>query len=545
MKAMKEFIKIFFIFSCLFSYTISHDCTPSTGFNCNSDSGNSNCKYIYPNSCEECIGITSYYTFSGSTCLDECTGDKIIVTTKECTSADLMSSGLFYQLGDVYFTSDPSNANIECATSKVCKCKNYYYITYESGKKKYHCFSSTDSDIPTILSTYNHYNYKTKEFFSGTTCPDDIPITKQETIGGSVTRCSDKCLDDEFYNYNSGTESCTGSCTGTGYGAYIVNGVKKCVKCADVDLYNKDGICVTLDKCSFYSGSTCYTACGVTTLTYHNYGSKECISGCATTGEYKYSDDTNKICYKKEQCDFIVISGTSNLCYFGSCPSGNTKHSFDSNICLPSCPSDKSYYKSGDNNICYPSCLTIPGGDYIYELDNYECKNSVTSTECPFYHIKNDGVKRCYLRSDCISKGYKYFIDQECRENCDGYYKMDDKEGSGASALSFTKCYENLEKAKQDLDVVYYNTNLKRCWKAFPTDTQYYIKGGTGQYEIVLECDNYYYENTGDSNKLYCTDDCLSKSLFFKGLSLMVPSLNTLLGLTIGICNNSFRSDLI
>ena len=390
MKAMKEFIKIFFIFSCLFSYTISHDCTPSTGtgFNCNSASGNLNCKYIYPNSCEECIDITSYYTFRGSTCFNECTGDKIIDETKECTSADLMSSGLFYQLGDVYFTSDPSNANIECATSKVCKCKNYYYITYESGKKKYHCFSSTDSDISTILSTYNHYNYKTKEFFSGTTCPDDIPITKQETIGGSVTRCSDKCLDGELYNYNSGTESCTDSCTGTGYGAYIVNGVKKCVNCEDVDLYKLGTNCVTLDKCSFYYDSTCYTACGedgITSYPYHNYGSKECISGCATTGEYIYADTTNKICYKKEQCDFIDISGTGNLCYFGSCPStGNTFHSFDSNICLSSCPSDKKYHINGDN-ICYPSCLAIPGGDYIYELDNYECKNSVTSTECPFY----------------------------------------------------------------------------------------------------------------------------------------------------------------
>ena len=95
--------------------------------------------------------------------LRECTGDKIIDAIKECTSADLMSSGLFYQLGDVYYTTNPSDTNIECATSKVCKCKANYYITYYSGKKIYHCFP--DTDIAT-LSTYKYYNYKTNEFFT-------------------------------------------------------------------------------------------------------------------------------------------------------------------------------------------------------------------------------------------------------------------------------------------------------------------------------------------------------------------------------------------
>ena len=264
MKTMKEFTKFFFIFLCLFNFIVSDDCPISTisDFTCNSNTEGVTCKYNYPNSCKVCNSAddSGYYTFNGDSCSGECTGDKIIDGIKECTSANLMSSGLFYQLGDVYYTTDPSSTdtNIECSSSKVCKCKNYYYITYYSGKKIYNCFSSSNTDT---LTTYKYYNYKTNEFFSSG-CPDGFKITSQTTIG---TRCSDKCLDNEYYNFDSDTlaESCTTTCSG---GAYIVNGVKKCVNCGDVDLYNKDGNCVSLDKCSFYQDSTCYTACGETAI---------------------------------------------------------------------------------------------------------------------------------------------------------------------------------------------------------------------------------------------------------------------------------------
>ena len=297
MKTMKEFTILVFIFLCLFNFIVSDDCTISTisDFRRNSNTEGVTCKYNYPNSCKVCNGVgeSDYYTFNGDSCSVECTGDKIIDGIKECTSANLMSSGLFYQLGDVYYTTDPSNGNtdayIECSSSKVCKCKNYYHITYYSGKKIYNCFSNSDTGT---LSSYRYYNYKTNEFFSSG-CPDGFKITFQTTIGTeSITRCSDKCLDNEYYNFNSATseEFCTTTCS---KGIYIVNGIKKCVNCRDVHLYNNDGNCVSLDKCSFYKDSTCYTTCGVAAISsysYHNYGSKECIANCATTGEYIYDD---------------------------------------------------------------------------------------------------------------------------------------------------------------------------------------------------------------------------------------------------------------
>ena len=249
MKTIKSFSKLFLIFLSLCTY-INCDCTCSVSsvspLQCIADpSGDSSCvcKYQYPSSCIFCdSSIFSsgnvYYSINGATCSGSCLGDKIIDNTKECTSEDLMSSGNFYKLGDVYYYSNPPSdtTNIDCPDSKICKCKKYFYIQYVNGKKIYKCFSDTDT---TTLTTFKYYNYKTNEFFSDG-CPDEFKVELETTISGqTVTRCSDTCLDGEFYSSQivDGVlkETCSSSCSGK---TYIVNGVKKCISdCGDVNLY--------------------------------------------------------------------------------------------------------------------------------------------------------------------------------------------------------------------------------------------------------------------------------------------------------------------
>lgn len=193
-------------------------------YNLNPSTTICNCKNQYPITCRDCgISFSStYYSFDEyGNCLNECLGDKILFTG-ECTSRDLDLS-IFYKLGDYYYYPNPSNININCP-SHICKCNNYYYIEDIFGKKVYRCDSI--GNIPTV---YKYRNYKTNEFFKEG-CPPGFTITFQETISGrSVTRCSDRCLDNEFYfstiNANSLKEEyCSTTCN---LGIYVVDGVKK------------------------------------------------------------------------------------------------------------------------------------------------------------------------------------------------------------------------------------------------------------------------------------------------------------------------------
>lgn len=521
----KNMTKIIFIFLCLFTYIVSDEgeCTCSlvtnNQFACTSTNSNCNCKFKYPSSCILCnivdFDSDNYYSIEGGVCSNSCLGNKIIMPNKECTSEEIVDD--FYQLGDIFYIDDPSNGNtdteIECESStKICRCKNYYYIEDLNNKKIFKC-------INTVPTGYLYLNSKTREFLKYG-CPEGLKVTKSISIGETgITRCSDSCSSDEFYSSvinpstHISTESCSDDCNKK---TYIQNGVKKCVDCADINLYEKGDFCVELDKCKFYSENKCYTSCSeIGTKDYHNYGNKECISNCE--GDYLYKDETNKICYKRDQCNFIDVE--NSLCYT-ACPTGSgakSYHNYDSNICILDCTStntDKLYHNANDK-ICYPSCLVIPGGDYIYELDNYLCKkeSELSDGECNYYYIKNDGVKRCFSQEECKNNGYAYFVDEECRENCDGYYKMSDDSG-------YIKCYENLQKVKSDGDIKYYNIKSKLAWKEFPTESTYYIiKADSGPEEIVEECESYYYKNegTGLDNLNYCIDKCSSVELIEGG----------------------------
>ena len=197
---------------------------------------------------------------------------------------------------------------------------------------------------------------------------------------------------------------------------------------------------------------------------YEGNGIKECLKSCPSGSDYVYESGNFRTCYKKEQCYFI--DDENKKCYFDGCPS------------------DKSYYNTDSN------------------------------------------VKRCLKKDQCLSKGYKYFIDEECRDNCDGYYKRDITLDTTvlAAYLPFTKCYETLEKAQDDTNVRYYCANLKRCWDEKPHDIQYYVKKeetvttvttpviSYKRYELVEECETFYYKK---DDLFHCTDDCKTKDLFF------------------------------
>jgi hypothetical protein len=63
---------------------------------------------------------------------------KIVNGENECVNS--CGSNL-YELGDFCFEENPYSENAESTptSSKTLKCKDKYYITEESGKKKYIC----------------------------------------------------------------------------------------------------------------------------------------------------------------------------------------------------------------------------------------------------------------------------------------------------------------------------------------------------------------------------------------------------------------------
>ena len=173
-----------------------YQCTP------NEVVDNCICKFKYPNSCHKCETDTSgivYYTIhDNGLCSNTCTGNKIIQDTGECTSMDLLETGIFYKFGDFYYSSAPTNPNIVCFDSHICKCKKYFYTEYIQGKKKYTCFDESNNS-GADLTQYKYYNYNTNEFFKEE-CPDGYKYEKEHQFNGNnVIRCTDSCFNQEFY----------------------------------------------------------------------------------------------------------------------------------------------------------------------------------------------------------------------------------------------------------------------------------------------------------------------------------------------------------
>ena len=547
-KRKEKFIFVFIILLCFEFSKCALDCSSvncqyQTGTYCtdvNPSTCDNNCKPKFISNsggsntytCHDCTGISGYYTIDqNQNCIDDCLGDKIISETNECTSKDLSS---LYQLGNFYYLSNTAPTDTICDTNKKCKCSHYYYIETIYSKKKYTCFSTVDDSL---LNNYKYYYPITGEFFHNQ-CPDNHQVEKRKGLHSTTAdstlyaiRCSDSCVSPEFLieeidsNNNIINKYCVDSCSDspiTGYKyEFTENNVKKCVKSCPSGTYKKENSatqkyeCLTLDQCNFYKGDQCYDSCTeVSGFAHYKYGDKECISSCPSGYEYQASSP-DIACYRKEDCNFV---DNSNGC-LSSCTG---KYDYNSKICATECGTGGSIkkFRASDKNICYDSCSEIPGGEYIYEeVDNNNahtlCYKQASDTTCEAFYKKINGIRKCTTKAVCINTlHYKYFIGDECKESCDGYYQIE-METNDPSPLPYVECINSLSDALGKSYVNFCDTNLKKCWKKFPDKNTYYINSefdSTDKYEVIRECPNYYYEITDPSDNtktcFQCVDDC-------------------------------------
>ena len=554
MKLWKKHKKYILMIIILFFINYSK-CQDSCTNNCHSVDGKScvnkvagdsyecsSCKIKHSDlTCITCTGLTSaYYSVdSSNSCVNGCVGDKIIYETSECTSEDLSS---LYKLGSIYYIDEPSASSLISCENKICKCSsNYYYIDTNDNKEEYNCFNSYDPSTSSTLAEYKYYNYKTGQFFKSG-CPDGLLIKKENGLS-TATRCSDKCINQEYYvayldNSNEIIdEYCVDDCNPTSPTIltqykyeYINNGVKTCLKeCPSGTYIKDDSKCVPLSDCKFYKDNTCYTTCtdvpsdSGTTFNLYKYGSKECISSC--DGEHLYKDETNNICYRKEDCNFIDESSSDKKC-LSTCGNPNFQV-YNTKLCVSSCSASSKNYYINDRYVCYSSCAEIPDGDYIYEgYNDNQCYQGITGlANCDVFYKKVNGIRKCAKISDCISQGYNYILDEEkeCKESCNGYYKVEIKETIGSQEVTYIRCFNSLNNILtysntnyNPSSVNYCDLNLKECWSDVPDG--YYInnnkiKSSPDKYEIVKECSYFYYEST-ISGKTYkkCVDSCKTDS---------------------------------
>ncbi|MBO6244481.1 MAG: hypothetical protein J6O41_08010, partial [Clostridia bacterium] len=534
---------LFFVFLLCFKYSTQIDCSGCQnidGLSCTAASGSDcdsvNCKPKYSNpiinACYDCSNFPNYYSISSdpSAC-SSCSGDKIIEKTKECTS-DALSD--FYKLGDFYYLEDPSQNNnaIRCS-GKICNCAKYFYEETIETKTKLKCYNTLDA---AAADGYFYYDYNTNKLFQSG-CPDTSPNQKKSTSTG-ITRCSADCYGTEWYkDITSGSDVgkyCLDDCGGGTYKyRHIDEGVRKCLDDCPTETYKKGVDCVTLDQCDFYLSTTCYTTCP-SGNPYHKYGSKECISDCPTNDDYKYKKNPDdNTCYRKEDCLFVEETDSSKTC-LSSCT--GKFHDYDSKLCVSGCGSGGSskLYFASDGYVCYDSCSEIPGREYIYEeadaagATNKKCYKPGTISSCDIYYKKPNGIRKCSTILECIQNfNSKYLLNGECKDNCDGYYQVATKT-TDASPKDYFKCYENLNDALTDttITIKFCDTSKKKCWTTFPTDGTYYIKDSfpstDDKYELVRECENFYYKITdstnSDNNHFKCVSNCKGKNLyFFKG----------------------------
>ena len=512
--------------------------------------------------CYECPGISpsSFYFIreDGSCLITECDGGKIIEKTNECVYKSI--SDLF-SLGDFYYCYEPLNA---ICIDKNCECQSYFYIEYISGtKKKYHCLDSTSL----ISSDYKFYNYKTKELYLYK-CPDNFRYMKLRYIYPDISRCSDSCETSEYIisvldtNNLIMNEYCVDNCTDitnapnidsslTNYKfEYINNNVKHCLKKCPSGTFEKTYIeqnapnkfaCVPPEECTFYDRDlpSCLNSCDQSdNKKYHKYGSNECISACPIEEyKYEYENGNDKICYKIDNCAFVLETDTFKECIFSSCseskqyPNQYLYHNINSKFCLKQCTLPNRYYAE-DKKICYSSCSEIPE-DYKYEENDYrnieldnqnpkKCYKTMSDTNCEAYYKKPNGIFKCMKKSDCFDLNLKYFLGSECKDNCYGFYQIELEENLN----KYIKCFETLDDALKDDIVKFCDISQKKCWKEFPNDDTYYINSIFGnpntKYELVKNCPNYYYKRDDSNNidnnilnKFWCTDNCKDKNKFF------------------------------
>ena len=150
-------------------------------------------------------------------------------------------------------------------------------------------------------------------------------------------------------------------------------------------------------------------------------------------------------------------------------------------------------------------------------------KQTQSRPDCDYYYKKLNGIRKCSSSiSNCIDISYKYILNDECKESCNGYYQIE-KETTDTPAKQYTECFQYQSEALSQAN--FCDENQKKCWTNFPTESNYYIKrqysSSPAKYEVVKECENFYFEINepyGSGNCFQCTNDCKTAStpgLFF------------------------------
>ena len=462
-----------------------------------------------------CNSLNMFYNHDSNVCLDHCGDDG--------------SNNIYYKY----------NENICFSSCMEIPNGNYNYGVKDPDYNTYKCY---DSDhIPTDSCPYYYLKQDgTKICQTATGCK---ALNYIYLIGNE---CRDTCNDHYIFEYTIETytffkclstliDCLTASSTPTGsYNTFYNLRLRKCWPSYPTSYFIKDRtqisthIIEVVEECEhFYyklSGTVstvdvyyCTDKCKISTDQNYYYvdGKKNCENSCTSFNKYFYSDQNECLdtCKGLPNLEFANQIDTNNPTPQPCQPSCSSTQFYDSdtNICLSSCgsgdPNKKYHVYNG--KVCYSSCADIPGGNHIYET-NFECR----TTLCQYYNVKPNGVKECIGTIDnCINKNYKYFVGDECRENCDGYFKF---EKISPFSQSYTECFETINDVlKAGNFVKFYNIKSKLCWENFPHG--YYINdekqeiGGTYlKYEVVEECDYFFYIYTDPTNSNLKYEHCIS-----------------------------------
>ena len=389
-----------------------------------------------------------------------------------------------------YLKSDGSK---QCQTAKECKDKNYIYLINNECRDRCDEYYKLEIDIviDSVVTTFincfetttNCYNYDNSNdepiyyFEKNRRCWKQFPngyFVKNDTITNE-NELVEEC-EKYYYVDSSNRNICTNNCKT--HGKYFLNGNNKC----ETD-------CINYLK------------------NYYDLSNNECLDSCKGRDTYKFQKKITGTISASikclEYCPQDSTNAINNIPFYDS----------NSNICLSECGQGDStkMYHAKDGYICYTSCTEIPTGQYLYEY-NYICYIDPPTTDgidCSVYYIKPDGTKQCSTISQCVSTmGYKYFINNECKDNCDGYYKLEKTDGT----LKYTKCFASITDIIQSVaGVMAYDINNKLCWDHIPND--YYVNDKSGlKFEVVKECEFFYYQTTDttDNSLTYnkCTRSC-------------------------------------
>ena len=488
------------------------------------------CNYIDGNSCKiECTAPNPNHDENSNICKAGCSGDNPYHTQTGivCYSSCSKIPGDYkYENGNICYDYFPTceafyrevDGVFRCTTKALCI--NHFHLKYFFG---YECRDNCDGYFQIELIEGSLIFIKC--YASLNDALADTARVKFCDI--SQKKCWSKFPIDGTYYIDSVFSSSTTN-------QYEL--VRECfhfyyLKAMLVDSENRNW-CV--DNCKivglyFIRGNKkCYGSCNEIEIYYYDEDNNECLESCELRPDKKYS---------------YPIQGTiPNQCLLSCDINQGHFHNYDSHICLTSCDANNNYlyFKNTNDDTdpsrykCFPSCLDIPplNGPTI-EIFRYSSMGNICSVtmppDCDYFYSLSDGVKKCTLINQCQQMNYLYLIGKECVFKCDdNYYKIEKTITVPTQNFLFKKCYpsptdcyegENAE--DPFLYKIYYNKELKQCYKDYQSN--YYIKIiDATKSELVGECDNYYYEITDNNNERgfkYCVEQCITatetRQLFF------------------------------